>query len=106
MFQAFPVSYYWSTYKSEWATDILFRDARTLARLHPWLVQYGLTTFLSADVMRFLGRNISPSGKLPQRLRAEVVSDVKRRPEGVRIKHRLGENSMKMYDNIKPCPWA
>jgi hypothetical protein len=22
----------------------------------------------------------------------------------VRIKHRLGENSIKMYDNIKPCP--
>jgi len=26
-------------------------------------VQHGLTTFLSADVMHFLGRNISPSGK-------------------------------------------
>ena len=27
-----------------------------------------------------------------------MVSDVKRRPEGVRIKHRVGENSVKMYD--------
>jgi hypothetical protein len=27
-----------------------------------------------------------------------VVSDVKRRPEGVRIKHRVGDNSVKMYD--------
>jgi hypothetical protein len=25
-----------------------------------------------------------------------VVSDVKKRPEGVRIKHRLGQNSIKM----------
>jgi hypothetical protein len=61
-------------------------------------VQHGLTTFLGLDVMRFLGRNIRPIGVLPSRLQAEVVSDVKRRPEGVRIKHRLGENSIKMYD--------
>ena len=106
MFQAFPVDYYWSTYQSEWATDILFRDRASLARLYPRLVQHGLTTFLSPDVMRFLGRNIPPSGNLPPRLQAEVVSDVKRRPEGVRIKHRLGANSIKMYDNIKPCPRA
>jgi hypothetical protein len=98
MFQAFPVNYYWSTYQSEWATDILFRSRASLARLYPRLVQHGLTTFLSPDVMRFLGRNIPPTGNLPSRLQAEVVSDVKRRPEGVRIKHRLGENSIKMYD--------
>jgi hypothetical protein len=98
MFRAFPVDYYWSTYQSEWATDILFRNSASLARLYPRLVQHGLTTFLSPDVMRFLGRAIPPNGKLPPRLLAEVVSDVKRRPEGVRIKHRLGENSIKMYD--------
>jgi len=101
MFQAFPVEYYWSTYQSEWATDILFRDARTLDRLYPKLVQHGLTTFLSADVMRFLGRNVAASGNLPPRLEAEVVTDVKRRAEGVRIKHRLGQNSLKLYDKGK-----
>ena len=74
------------------------RPARCLARLYPRLVQHGLTTFLSPDVMRFLGRNIPPTGNLPPRCKAEVVSDMKRRPEGVRIKHRLGENSIKMYD--------
>ncbi|HTW70969.1 MAG TPA: hypothetical protein VME47_13850 [Acetobacteraceae bacterium] len=70
MFQAFPVEYYRSTYQSEWATDILFHDARTLDRLYPKLVQHGLTTFLSAHVMRFLGRNVPASGNLPPRLEA------------------------------------
>ena len=27
MFAAFPMEYYWSTYQSEWATDILFRNS-------------------------------------------------------------------------------
>jgi len=98
MFAAFPMQYYWSTYQSEWATDIMFRDRATLAHLYPKLVQHGLTTFLSPDVMRFLGRKAPPHGNLPPRLEAEVVSDVKHRPEGVRIKHRVGENSVKMYD--------
>ena len=98
MFQPLPLTYYWPTHQSEWATGILFRDADTLAGLYPKRVHHGLTTFLSPDIMRFLGRNIPPEGTMPPNLKAEIVSDVKRRPEGVRIKHRLGRNSIKMYD--------
>jgi hypothetical protein len=98
MFQAYPLEYYWSAYQTEWATDIMFSDTESLDRLYPGLVHHGLTTFLSPDVMRFLGRNVPPSGNIPPRLMAEVTSDVKRRPEGMRIKHRLGENSIKLYN--------
>jgi len=98
MFQALPIDYYWSTFQAEWATDILFRDPAALARLYPKLVHHGLVTFQSPDVMRFLGHNLAPSGCVPHGLKAEVMSDMKRRPEGVRIKHRLGSNSIKMYD--------
>ena len=98
MFAGFPMDYYWSTYQSEWATDVMFRDQAVLARLYPRLVHHGLTTFLSADVLRFLGRKIPSSGEPNGNLQLEVASDVKRRPEGVRIKHRVGDNSVKMYD--------
>jgi hypothetical protein len=98
MLRPFPVEYYWTTYQSEWASDIMFRDAASLARLYPRLVQHGLTTFLSPDVMRFLGRRLPPSGRVPPALKADVVSDMKARAEGVRIKHRLGDNAIKMYD--------
>lgn len=98
MFQACPVEYYWSTYQSEWATDIMFRDTASLARLYPRLVHHGLTTFLSPDVLRFLGHKVPADGNPHGNLRAEVVSDMKRRPEGVRVKHRVGQNSLKMYD--------
>jgi len=98
MFQAYPLNYYWSTYQSEWATDILFRDRRALARLYPRLIHHGLTTFFAPEVMRFLGRNIPANGNIPPRLQGEVVTDMKTRPEGVRIKHRVKQNSIKMYD--------
>lgn len=92
------IPYYWTIAQCEWATDIMFRDRQSLAQLHPRLVRHGLTTFLSPDVLRFLGRKTPPRGSIPSRLRSEVTSDVKRRTEGVRIKHPLGENSIKMYD--------
>jgi hypothetical protein len=98
MFAARPIAYYWTAYQSEWASDIVFRDAASLAQRYPRFVQHGLTTFFAADVMRFLGHNVPPSGRLPGNLKKDVVSDFKARPEGVRIKHRLGGNSIKMYD--------
>ena len=98
MFQPARLPYYWTTVQSEWATDIMFRDPQYLARLHPRLVHHGMTTFSSPDVLRFLGRKLPATGNLPPRLEAEVTTDMKRRPEGVRIKHRLGDNSIKMYD--------
>ena len=88
----FPTDYYWSVYQSEWASDVMFKDAAALAEIYPALVLHGITTFGSADVMRFLGRRVRCD------FTGEIVSDFKDRPEGVRIKHRLGSNSIKLYD--------
>jgi hypothetical protein len=98
IFQKHPVSYYWSTYQSEWAIDIAFREAADLRRLYPRLVHHGMTTFSSPDVMRFLGKRIPLSGQVPKRFSGEVVSDLKDRQEGVRIKHSVNGNSLKLYD--------
>ena len=57
-----------------------------------------MTTFSSPDVLRFLGKKFTKAGEIPGRVIAEVTSDLKRRQEGVRIKHRYGENSVKLYD--------
>lgn len=35
---------------------------------------------------------------MPKRFPSEVVSDLKRREEGVRIKHSVNGNSLKLYD--------
>jgi hypothetical protein len=93
-----PLRYYWSADESEWATDVMFRRAADLAALYPRLIHHGITTLGSGDVLRFLGRPVGPDGRVHQRFAGEVASDVKRRPEGVRIKHRVNGNSVKMYD--------
>lgn len=98
IFKAFPLQYYWSVMQSEWATDIMFRSSKALAKHFSTLVHHSMTTFSSPDVMRFLGRNIPPSGTIPNAFRGQVVSDLKHRPEGIRVKHRVKTNAIKIYD--------
>lgn len=89
---------YWSADQSEWATDVAFRSANDLDLLHSRLVQHAMVHFESPDIMRFLGRRTYRNGYLHPNYQGEVVSDVSMRHEGVRVKHRVGGNSVKMYN--------
>jgi hypothetical protein len=84
--------YYWSATQTEFATDLIFRDARSLATLYPQFLHHGLKSFASPDVLRFLGK------AQPNKFRGEVTSTLKRRPEGVRLRHTVNGNSIKVYD--------
>jgi hypothetical protein len=93
-----PGPYYWTIEQSEWATDVAFRSAQALGDLYATLIHHGIETFQSPDVMRFLGHKVPAHGGVNGHFTGQVVSDLKHRPEGVRIKHRVGRNTLKMYD--------
>jgi len=90
------VGYYWSLDESEWASDVMFKDQGELTGLYGRLLHHGIEGLGSKDVLRFLGRRVERG--ITGRLALEVVSDLKQRPEGIRIKHRVGANSVKMYN--------
>lgn len=92
IFAPWPMDYYWSAYQTEWATDVMFKDPRSLADIYPPLVQHAMNHFKSPDVMRFLGKKAHGS------FTGELVTSFKNRPEGVRVKHWIAGNSIKMYD--------
>ncbi len=98
MFRNYGVNYYWTTHQSEWAIDIRFPRQQDLQRLYPLWLNHALTTFGSPDVLRFLGKPVRLDGQVPQSFSGELFSDVKRRVEGMRIKHYIEGNSLKMYD--------
>src|SRR5581483_8822729 len=90
------IYYYWSACESEYATDILFRDPERLAHLYPSLVHHGIKSFGSVDVLRFLG--YKPPQNSVGKFSGQVTSSLKRRPEGLRLKHYVNGNSLKIYD--------
>lgn len=89
----YPHEYYWTADETEWATDILFKSRARLDEIFPRLARYGLLVAQSPEVMRFLGRSDN-RGRKPN----EVVSDLRKRYEGLRLKHWVNRNSIKTYN--------
>jgi len=85
--------YYWSADATEWATDIMFKSTEALDVLYPSLIHHAMRVCDSASVMKYLGRR-SLAGVASK----EVISDYRRRYEGIRIKHWVNHNSVKMYN--------
>jgi hypothetical protein len=98
MFDGYPMDYYWSCQESEFASDVLFKRAADLSSLYPHLVRHGMQNLGSLQVMRFLGRKPPAVGGPYGTFAGEAVADVKERPEGIRIKHAVNGNSIKMYN--------
>jgi hypothetical protein len=95
----YRIGYYWSLDQSEWATDVMFKRRQELEALYPALLRHGMESFCSREVMRFLGRSVE-TGITP-RFSGDIVSDIAARVdkyEGMRIKHRINRNSVKMYN--------
>jgi hypothetical protein len=84
--------YYWSIWEGEYATDVLFKRTDDLEAIYPALCHHAIEVFGSKDVLRFLGRRTNA------RFAGESSSSLKTRVEGVRVKHWIEENSIKIYD--------
>jgi hypothetical protein len=70
----------------------MFDRPATLAAIYPQLTRHAISQFSSTEVMRFLGR------KLHGNFVGEVTTDYGHRIEGLRVKHRVNGNSVKIYD--------
>ena len=92
-------SYYWTASETEYATDLAFAQPEELAKLYPRFVHHGISSFASPDVMRFLGRwTPTTTGRVYGQFDGQIISDLKHRSEGIRVKHSLNGNSIKVYD--------
>jgi hypothetical protein len=85
------LEYYWTVPESEYATDVLFRDGAILAGLYPHLVHHGITSLRCQNILRYLNH-------CPTRFSGEARTNTLKRAEGVRLKHWVNANSIKMYD--------
>jgi hypothetical protein len=92
----FGLRHYWVTAQSEYATDVIFTERAALKALYPRLISHSMQCFGAKEVMGFLGR------KLTGNFEGELITDLlelwHERIPGVRIKHRVQENWIKMYD--------
>jgi hypothetical protein len=85
--------HYWVVDQAEYASDLLFNSRAKLAEIYPRLLDYAVLHFQAPDILQFLGR------RLYSHYDGEVLTECrKNRIPGSRIKHRVRNNWIKMYD--------
>jgi hypothetical protein len=98
IFARYETRYYWTCYQSEWATDLVFREATDLQRLMPKFLRHGLLTYSCRDVLRYFSKPVKRNGDVPGHFRGNVQADLKQKRQGERIKYWMNGNSLKSYD--------
>jgi len=88
-------SYYWCIDQCEFATDINFKSRNDLTIFYKKLVETSYFAFSSEDIYSFFGRNVK---KITTFRKGEIVSDLRNRYQGYRIKFKVNNNQIKMYD--------
>ena len=88
-------NYYWVVDQAEYATDLIFTSRESLAGLYSRLLDHAAINFSAKDILTFLGRRFHP------RFDGEVLTSCQKdRWPGARIKHRMKNNWLKMYDKF------
>jgi hypothetical protein len=89
-----PDGYHWSLAQVELSSDVIFHSAQALCPLYEELARTAILSVKVDDVATFLGRPIHPL------MRQEVTNRFDLQVQGRRIRHQMGEVSVKMYDKF------
>jgi len=94
------LSYYWTLWQSEWATDLIMDRPADLTESVTALLRHAWITGNSTRVLRYLGRPVTVSGRPDRRCNETVTSRVCEFHDGVRVRHWVDHNSAKVYNEL------
>jgi hypothetical protein len=92
------LSYYWTMWQSEWASDLIFESPGALNSIADSLLRHAHMTATSTRVLRYLDRPLTLAGKPHSRSTDEVLTRVSAYNDGVRVRHWVDCNSVKVYN--------
>ena len=92
--ESLGLGYTWTIQQIECATDIMFKEPGGLEPLYDEIVRTAIFTVKPDNIATFLGQRITYNCK------KEVGTNYNQRILGTRIKHHMGDVSIKMYDKF------
>lgn len=90
----YGLAYHWTLRQVEYATDIIFKKQSDLKLLYEALIRTAIHSVKPEDIASFLGE------KLHRNYQGEIGNNFNTRILGTRIKHHMGDVSIKMYDKL------
>ena len=94
------LSYYWTLWQSEWATDLIFPSPKDIAPIMDSLLRHAFLTGTGNRVLRYLDRPLKKDGTPRADMNHEVMSKLLEFEEGLRVRHWVDGNSVKCYNEL------
>jgi DNA-binding MarR family transcriptional regulator len=92
--KGFDMNYAWTIMQIECATDIIFKKQEYLQPIYDTIIRTAIHTVRPDNIATFLGQRITYNCK------KEIGNNFNQRILGTRIKHHMGDVSIKMYDKF------
>jgi hypothetical protein len=92
------LSYYWTVWQSEWATDLIFDSPQTLTPIMDSLIRHAHIIGTSTRVLRYMDRPLRLDGQPYRTSNDDVVTKLMDFNDGARIRHWANSNSVKLYN--------
>ena len=90
----FEMNYAWTIMQIECATDVMFKKQEYLQPMYDEIIRTAIHTVRPDNIATFLGQRITYNCK------KEAGNNFNQRILGTRIKHHMGDVSIKMYDKF------
>jgi hypothetical protein len=92
------LSYYWTLWQSEWATDLIFPSPKDIAPLMDSLLRHAFMTGTATRVLRYMDRPLTLCGAPRSDNNDEVIGKLLEYEDGLRVRHWVNGNSVKCYN--------
>lgn len=92
------LSYSWTLWQSEWATDYIFDSPDNLKPIMDSLARHAFMTGAGDRLLRYMGRPVDAAGQPHPLANPEVLTRASVWHDGIRIRHWVDKNSVKLYN--------
>jgi len=94
------LSYTWTLWQSEWATDYMFKDSSVLSDAMDAMVRHAFIGGHPERLLRYFGYPLKQNGQPRSNFGGSLRNTILKLEEGYRIRHWYGSNSAKMYNEF------
>jgi hypothetical protein len=92
------LSYTWTLWQSEWASDILFKKRCDLDDVLNAIVRHAFIGGHPERLLRYFGHPVKKNGQPRRDFSGSLNTSILKLDEGFRIRHWLDSNSVKLYN--------
>jgi len=92
------LSYTWTLWQSEWASDLMFNDRQTLSDFMSAAVRHAFIGGHPDRLLHYFAHPVKKNGQPRRNFSSSLKTTIIDLDEGYRIRHWHGSNSVKMYN--------